>query len=134
MARKAKINSEDYFAEEVYRMLQRHELYRNLNAVYLHIPNEGKRSITYAAKLKRMGMKSGASDYVFAWAGGSGFLEIKVGKNKQTAAQKDFQKECDTKNVFYSLAYTVEEVEAALWKWGVLKKCFYWQPYGESVL
>lgn len=33
-------------------------------AAIFHVPNEGKRSYNYSKKLKKMGLKSGVSDYI----------------------------------------------------------------------
>lgn len=36
----------------------------NVSDYVIHVPNEGKRSITYAMKLKSMGLKKGAADFI----------------------------------------------------------------------
>src|SRR5258708_2131628 len=58
-----------------------------LNAVRGHSPSEGKRSVIVALILRAMGMHVGIGDYFFCWANGSGFIEFKAGKGKQTEGQ-----------------------------------------------
>lgn len=41
------------------------------HGVFLHVPNEGKRTKVVGAILKAMGLVPGASDFIFAWAGGT---------------------------------------------------------------
>lgn len=55
-----------------------------------HTANEGKRSASYGAKLKRMGLRPGFPDLLITRARGGfhGFaIEMKYGKNKPTEAQ-----------------------------------------------
>ena len=64
--------------------------YPELSLLY-HIPNEGKRSIYYGAKLKREGLKSGVPDICLPIPKGSYcglYIELKVGKNKPTKNQE----------------------------------------------
>lgn len=58
-----------------------------------HIPNEGKRSITYGARLKRLGMKRGVSDICLPVARGGYhglYIELKAAGGKPAPEQKDF--------------------------------------------
>lgn len=60
----------------------------------LHIPNGGKRNAREAARFKAMGVRAGAPDLLLIIpSGGYNLLamELKVGKNGQTANQKYFQ-------------------------------------------
>ena len=57
----------------------------------VHVPNESKRSVQYGAQLKRAGMRRGFPDLYIPVAneGYHGlFIEMKVGSNKPTEAQK----------------------------------------------
>ena len=57
----------------------------------VHIPNEGKRSISYAAKLKRMGLRKGFPDLFvpIAKEGKHGlFIEMKYGNGKTSKDQQ----------------------------------------------
>ena len=58
-----------------------------------HIPNGGSRDKREAAKLKRMGVKAGVCD-IFLPVPKNGrhglYIELKAGKNRLTAEQKEF--------------------------------------------
>ncbi len=58
-----------------------------------HIPNEGKRSASYGARLKRLGMKKGVSDICLPVARGGYhglYIELKAADGKPTPEQKEF--------------------------------------------
>lgn len=60
-----------------------------------HVPNGGKRDIKTATNLKRQGVKAGVPDLCLpvARCGFHGlYIELKVGDNKQTENQKEWQK------------------------------------------
>ena len=66
---------------------------RLLSIPIIHIPNEGKRSKSYASKLKRMGLAKGFPDLFIPLAkkGAHGlFVELKVGNNKTTEEQREW--------------------------------------------
>ena len=73
-------------------------LHKQLRFCSFHIPNEGKRSVSMGALLKRMGMRAGVSDIFIAYPknGKSGlFIELKAKTssgiyNKATATQLQF--------------------------------------------
>lgn len=57
----------------------------------VHIPNEGKRSVSYAVRMKRMGLRSGFPDLLFPYPrmGYHGlYIEMKAQGGKLTADQK----------------------------------------------
>lgn len=63
-------------------------------ALLFHIPNGGTRNQKEAASLKRQGVKAGVPDLCLpvARCGYHGlFIELKVGKNKQTKNQIEWQ-------------------------------------------
>lgn len=58
----------------------------------VHIPNEGKRSAAYAARLKRMGLRPGFPDLFIPVVRGRYhglFIEMKYGGGRLSADQKD---------------------------------------------
>ena len=61
------------------------------NIPIVHIPNEGKRSISYAAKLKRMGLRKGFPDLFVPMARGEYhglFIEMKYGEGRTSKDQQ----------------------------------------------
>lgn len=59
----------------------------------VHIPNEGKRTVSYGAKLRRMGMKKGFPDLFIPKAakGKHGlFIEMKAPRGRVTAEQDEW--------------------------------------------
>ena len=66
-------------------------MYCNLLGIdVVHIPNEGKRSYQYAARLKRMGMQKGVPDLFFPYARQNAnglFIEMKANGRKLTVEQ-----------------------------------------------
>lgn len=70
--------------------------YCNLRGIdVVHIPNEGKRSYQYAARLKRIGMQKGFPDLFFPYARKNAhglFIEMKSDKGKPTVEQINWLK------------------------------------------
>ena len=82
--------------------------------VAIHIPNEGRRGKAEMGKLMRMGFRPGAADWVLTWAGGSAWIELKVGTRKQTENQLGFEAECQQKRIPYFVVRTLECFEMRL--------------------
>ena len=56
---------------------------------HFHVANEGKRSISYHAKMKRMGLKSGCPDIIIEYFPGKLlYIELKNEKGKLSNNQK----------------------------------------------
>ena len=75
-------------------------------------PNEGKRSIANASRLKAEGMMSGVADLqvLSAQNGYNGlFIEMKYGKGTQTDSQKRFQKIAEQNGYKYVICRTIDE-------------------------
>ena len=69
------------------------EYLRYLSSTYFfrhyHIANEGRRSVSYNVKLKRMGMRSGAPDILIEYPEGKIlYIELKNEKGKLSQSQK----------------------------------------------
>ncbi len=77
-----------------------------------HIPNEGKRSASYGARLKRLGMKRGVSDICLPVARGGYhglYIELKVAGGKPTSEQKDFLRSVNIEGFLGVLCYGSRE-------------------------
>lgn len=83
--------------------------------MFLSIPNEGRRAPRTGAHLKRMGMKPGAADMLLVIQGDAHFLELKVGRNKQSPAQLAFEAECFFFGIPYAVCRTPEEAARQLY-------------------
>ena len=85
--------------------------YPELKFMY-HVANEGKRTARYGAELKRMGLKNGVPDIVLPAPRGDYhglYIEMKVGQNRPTAAQKEFLEFLKSQNYATSVCYGAEE-------------------------
>lgn len=78
---------------------------------YTFSANGGKRHITVAAKLKRMGLRAGVWDYYFRRKGlPTHWIEMKFGRNTLTDEQKAWRAELEAMGDTFSVCYTSEEV------------------------
>lgn len=80
---------------------------------YTYMPFGEKRSAITGALLKSKGTKKGVPDYmIFLKNGYILWIECKVGKNKQTQEQIDFENMIkDFNNQFYYVVYTLEDLD-----------------------
>ncbi len=90
-----------------------------LHIPVVHIPNEGKRSVSYAAILKSMGLRSGFPDLFVPRARGGYhglFIEMKYGKNKTTKEQKEWLERLSAEGyacaVCYGAAEAIKTIES----------------------
>lgn len=84
--------------------------YPELKFMY-HVANEGKRTVRFGAELKRMGLKNGVPDIVLPAPRGNYhglYIEMKVGQNRPTAAQKEFLEFLKTQNYATAVCYSAE--------------------------
>ena len=86
-------------------------------------PGGEKRSAATGARLKRMGVKPGMSDFIFISPAGQFYgLEIKRGRlGRLNEAQESFRAWCDRHGVAYAVADSYDAAVAVLVGWGVLK-------------
>ncbi len=85
----------------------------------IHIPNEGKRSAAYGARMRDMGLRKGVSDYLISQNGTPiVWIEAKHDKNDLTKEQKQFKAYVEQTFRFETVR-TLGEWEAALIKHGV---------------
>ena len=84
------------------------------------VPNGGYRNPREAKKLKDMGVKPGVADIAMILPDGrAAFIELKVGKNRQTDTQIAFQADCERLNAPYAVCRSIEDVDRTLRSWGV---------------
>lgn len=87
-------------------------LHPSISPYIIHIPNEGKRSISFGRKLKKMGMRSGVYDLFIAMPkhGYNGmWLELKSKKGKLTKNQIEFCKDMGKQNYFPYVVYSLDD-------------------------
>jgi len=103
--------------------------YPKLAPLCFAIPNGHKRSKITAAILKREGVRAGVADLFFAkakyldinnskWLDKHGlFIEMKVGKGKQTDAQLAFEKAVTEQGYAYRVVRTFDEFKLIIENW-----------------
>ena len=88
--------------------------------LFIHVPNESKRSRWYGTMLKRMGMKAGFPDiFIFEPRGKyhGMAIEMKYGKGKQTMSQKDWELALTARGYAYFVCYSFDDAVAVLKKY-----------------
>lgn len=64
-------------------------LQKRYNFRHFHVPNEGKRSVNYHVKMKKMGLKSGCPDLIIEYPKGKIlYIELKTKKGRLNDNQK----------------------------------------------
>lgn len=127
---KGKTGEEDRLAIEVAMMLRVETIRGTLKAAWTCIPHEvgamslGAKGFRLAqaryAKAKAMGLVTGSADYVFVWAGGGGWIELKAKGGSLSAEQRDFRDWCVATGCHYAVCRSLEEVRENLISWGAL--------------
>lgn len=78
--------------------------------IYTFSGNGGKRHITTAIRLKRMGLKAGVWDYYFRKAGlPTHWIEMKYGKNGLTKEQTEWREELSAMGDTFAIHYSAED-------------------------
>jgi len=87
------------------------------------IPNGGQRNAVTGALLKKTGVMAGVADLFVMRPGGDMseaqmyhglFIEMKVGKNKQTESQVFFMDECERAGYLYRVCRSFDEFRAVV--------------------
>lgn len=91
--------------------------------IFFAIPNGGLRSKSEAARLKRMGVRKGASDigFILPPHGRAGMLECKSGKNTPTPEQEQFGAEVDAAGGLFAVAWNIDQALGILTAWGAIR-------------
>lgn len=84
------------------------------------VPNGSYRSKRTAARLKAEGVRAGQPDLVFIINGFTHGLELKVGKGRQSEAQRATELRWSKAQARYAVARGFDEAMAVLRKWGAL--------------
>jgi hypothetical protein len=111
-----RLRPEDELQMAVCKLL-RHAL--PFGAVYFHIPNGGKRSLTEAARFKRMGVTAGMPDLGVLHEGRIAWLELKVAKGRVSDVQARAHERLRIAGCPVSICKSIDDVIAALAEAGV---------------
>lgn len=98
--------------------------YPELKLLY-HIPNGGKREVRTAANLKKEGVKAGVPDICLPVARGQYhglYIELKAGKNKTTAKQKEWLNALNQEGYATKVCYGWLEAKEAIEKYLELRQ------------
>lgn len=85
--------------------------YRWLSWALFHVPNGGSRNRIEAAKFKAMGVRAGVPDLILLHRSGAYAylaLELKAGKNTQTANQKLYQSKMEADGGKYAVIRSLD--------------------------
>ncbi len=83
--------------------------YPHLAGCLFHAANGGWRSPTEAARLKAMGVVPGVADLLLIYRGRVHAIELKTPTGRQSPAQKQWQRVCETQGVSYTVVRGIEE-------------------------
>jgi hypothetical protein len=106
--------------QELHRAAYNYIRYAAPSILCFHVPNGGKRSVIEAAIFKSMGVLPGVADLILSWKDGKGAIEFKAGNGKQTDHQIAFHKKWVDLGGKYALCRSLDEVQDALKRWGVI--------------
>lgn len=114
------MTSEDKLQSECYKWANNNFCLKihNPRCRIFSVPNGGLRDKVEAMKLKATGLTSGVSDLICLFPNGlCVFFEAKVGNNKQSDSQKDFEKNVNDLGFNYEIFYTFDEFKAKFTKY-----------------
>ena len=108
--------------ERMQRNLCQHiKLRLRKDVIWFAVPNEGRRSLNYGARLKAMGLHPGVADLVFIPPGfQTCFMELKIHPNKQTKNQVQFENDCLKNGSKYAVCYDIDAAVQQLIDWHVI--------------
>jgi hypothetical protein len=75
----------------------------------LYMNHQNGKSAAEQGRLKSMGLVPGVADLTMLSLGRVDFFELKVGKNKQTEKQKEFQQAVEDCGYHYHLVYSLDK-------------------------
>lgn len=92
------------------------------DALWFHVPNEGKRGWHAQRSFKRLGARAGVPDIIIMRGGKAWCIELKSAKGKLTAAQRAFHVLLERAGIPVKVCRDRAEVMMALSGWGLLQK------------
>jgi hypothetical protein len=96
---------------------------KKISGLVFHIPNEGKRSLSYGKKLKDLGLRQGVSDLFIAMPNHTfcgAWIEVKTKKGKLSFYQEKFLIDMKSQNYFTSVCRSIEEgIQTIKWYCGI---------------
>lgn len=104
--------AEDVISHAYAAWLREQYLGGHLNAVFFHVPNEGKMTMQAALLRKWIGVVSGAPDWVILGQGKGLAIELKTQAGRQSLNQKAFEEWCKLAGVQYHVCFSLEEAQS----------------------
>lgn len=89
--------------------------------IWWHTPNDGKRSMGSARRLKAMGMRAGVHDFCFVHRGSFYALELKTEKGRPTVHQMQFASDINTAGGHSCICHGLDRAIRVLECWGLLR-------------
>jgi hypothetical protein len=89
---------------------------------FTHLPFGEARSEKTGARLKRMGTRAGAPDFLLLRCGMCIGLELKTEKGRQTETQKATQADWEKAGGHYVLVHSYQEAVSFLERFGLIRK------------
>lgn len=84
--------------------------------VWFHPANGEKRDTVTAAKLKKMGVRSGVADFILLCRGRPIAVELKTTTGRQSGNQKGFQAAWEAAGGVYVIVRTPEEIDGLIFR------------------
>lgn len=85
--------------------------------IIFSVPNGGSRNVVEAANLKKEGALAGVSDLIVVADHKVLFVEMKAGKGRQQATQKEFQHRVEVLGHRYVVCRSLEDFMNAIKEW-----------------
>jgi hypothetical protein len=113
---RSRLKSGEASEESIHRALMEwvsiNPLTKQFKDFFIHCPNEGKRSYSYARRLNAIGMRKGVADIFIAVPRrgyGGCWIELKSKKGKLNPDQERFLKDMSSHNYSTYVCYSFEE-------------------------
>ena len=102
------------------RVIEHLRTYAKPGVWFWHTANGGKRSVQWAAKLKRMGVLPGVPDILLYYRREFFGLELKAANGRPTEAQLAFLAGITKQGAHGCVCYSIDSAIAVLKTWGIL--------------